>query len=81
MSAYKWTQTGISIRGKEGEKTITYRAPGLDARIESRKKAVPHSNRSGYWLHTTYFVVRPDGSEREYWKLSDAKAAAETGNA
>lgn len=74
----KWTQTGIRISGKYGEKTITYKAQGLDAWIESRKKAVPHANGIGVWMHTTYFVVQPDGSEKEYWKLSDAKKAAET---
>ena len=74
----KWMQTGIHISGKNGEKTITYKAPHIYAWIESRKKAVPHADGIGVWMHTTYFVVRPDGSEKEYWKLSDAKKAAET---
>jgi len=63
-----------------GEKTIVYKAKGVDAWIESRKVAVPHANRSGYWLHTTYFVCSPDGSEKEYWKLTDAQEAAEGEN-
>ncbi len=75
----RWTQHSIRIYGKYGEKTIVYKAPGIDAWIESRKKVVPHANGAGVWMHTTYFVVQPDGSEKEYWKLSDAKAAAEKG--
>ena len=75
----KWEKTGIRVSGKEGEKTITYKARGIDAWIESRKKAVPHANGCGYWMHTTYFVVQPDGSEQEFWKLTDAQAAAEVG--
>lgn len=73
-----WRQQGVWIYGKYGEKTITYTADGIGARIESRKKAVPHANGNGVWMHTTYFVVQPDGSEKEYWKLSDAKEAAKS---
>lgn len=73
----KWEKTGVRVSGKDGEKTITYKARGIDAWIESRKKAVPHANGFGYWMHTTYYLVRPDGSEREYQKLADAQAAAE----
>lgn len=73
----RWYQHGIRISGKDGEKTITYKAQGVRAWIESRKKAVPHANGEGVWMHTTYFVVHGDGTEQEYWKLSDAKEAAE----
>lgn len=45
--------------------------------IESRKRMIAHANRSGSWAHTTYFLIRPDGTEKEYYSLTDAKAAAE----
>jgi hypothetical protein len=28
-------------------------------------------------MHTSYFLIRPDGTEKEYYSLKDAKAAAE----
>ena len=28
-------------------------------------------------MHTTYWLIRPDGTEKEYRSLRDAKAAAE----
>ena len=74
-----WEKVAVQ-KGLDGEeKTITYTA-AEDCRyeIESRKRAIAHANRSGVWYHTTYFVVDPaTGYEREYWKLADAKAAAE----
>lgn len=73
-----WTQTGKHINGR-GEKTIAYEAAGIPARVESRKVRVPHANGQGYWFHTTYFVVREDGTEKEYWRISEAKEAAERG--
>ena len=60
-----------------GETEIRYGAAGTVTEIESRKRAIPHSNRSGSWMHTSYFVIRSDGSEKEYTTLKDAIAAAE----
>ena len=74
-----WKQTGVSIQGKLGEKTITYSAGGVDAKIESRRRAVEHADGRGFWMHTTYWVLSPDGSEKEYWKRCDAESAAEEG--
>lgn len=73
----RWEQRSVRIYGEYGEKTITYKAQGIDAWIESRKVAVPHANGQGVWMHTTYFVCQPDGSEKEYYTLKDAKEAAE----
>jgi hypothetical protein len=71
----KWVKAGVTI-GPEG-RTITYRAPDTGVRIESRKVEVPHANRVGTWKHTSYWVIWPDGSETQFWRLADAKAAAE----
>ena len=61
-----------------GERTIIWSSDGADAIIESRKRLIPHAGeRSGGWFHTTYWVVQPDGTEKEYWRMSEAKEAAE----
>lgn len=72
----KWVKTATIIR-PSGAKTIGYRSTGSRCMIESRREAIPHANRSGVWFRTTYFLIRPDGTEKEFYKLTDAKAAAE----
>lgn len=68
-----WKKTGRSVKAN-GEST-TYYSNGA-YQIESRKKAIPHANgKPGCWMHTTYFLIRPDGTEKEYYSLSDAKEA------
>lgn len=60
----------------DGSSEIRYRYGSHE--IESRKKAIPHANgNSGVWFHTTFFLIRPDGTEKEYWSLADAKKSAE----
>lgn len=57
--------------------TITYRGCGTDITIESRKRQIPHANRSGFWEHTSYWVLK-DGKEIvERYSLKDAKKRAE----
>ena len=62
-------------------KTIIY--SGQDAngytgiRIESRKRHIPHANRSGTWDHTTYFVIKDGREIIERYTLKDAKKYAE----
>ena len=73
-----WKQVGKSIKAT-GEKTITYEKAGNPNRIESRKERIPHANGVGYWFHTSYWLILPDGSEKEYWKRTDAEMAAEGG--
>ena len=70
----KWEKIGRTVKSN-GESTTTY-ASG-DLRIESRKRAIEHSARGGCWMHTSYCLIRPDGTEKEYWRLQDAKEAAE----
>lgn len=61
-----------------GEKTITYSNPIYPTvMIQSRKRNIPHSNRSGYWSHTTYVVVQGDGSEKTFYRMADAVMWAE----
>lgn len=72
-----WKKQSETITGERGEKTIVYMADGVRAWIESRKLAIPHANREGYWMHTSYYVCRTDGVIKEYITLKDAKAAAE----
>lgn len=70
----KWEKTGRTVKAN-GESTTTY--TGGRWKIESRKRAIEHSARGGYWMHTSYFLLFPDGREREFWRLQDAKKWAE----
>jgi hypothetical protein len=70
-----WVKTGTSI--KTGLKVIRYESFRNQNAIESRREAIPHANGSGVWYHTSYFLIRPDGTEKEYYTLKDAKKAAE----
>lgn len=73
----KWEKTGRTVKDN-GESTTYYAAEKGKLRIESRKKAIPHAGgRSGYWMHTSYFLIMEDGTEREFWSLKDAKEYAE----
>ncbi len=72
----KWIKTWKKV-SKEGT-DIRYESSSLPGiAIESRKRHIPHANRSGTWDHTSYFLIKPGGSEKEYWSLKDAKEAAE----
>lgn len=70
-----WKKVGRTVRD-DGSATTRYES-GRFA-IESRKRPIPHANgRPGVWFHTTYFLAKTDGSEKEYYSLKEAKAAAE----
>ena len=73
----KWEKVGRSVRG-DGSSTTTYLAKGktTDYCIESRKRPIPHANRSGNWMYTSYFLIFGT-QEKEYHRLQDAKVAAE----
>lgn len=73
-----WQQVAKTIKAT-GEKTITYQKAGNSNIIESRKVRIPHANGIGFWFHTNYWLIMPDGSEKEYWKRIDAEKAAEEG--
>ena len=72
----KWTKVGKTAN-EEGT-TITYvldLSPAI--KIESRKRHVPHANRSGTWDYTSYFVLRGEEEVIEKHSLQDAKEYAE----
>ena len=71
-----WIKTETTIR-TDGEKVIRYESSRNQNAIESRKEAIPHADGRGVWYHTSYFLIRPDGTEKEYWTLAAAKEAAE----
>ena len=77
MKTTQWIKAARTIRGT-GEKTIRYESLSNPNFIESRKEAVPHANGIGFWFRTSYFVIRPDGTEKEYYSLRAAKEAAES---
>ena len=70
-----WIKTGRAVKGT-GESTTYYKSADGKFEIQSRKLAIPHSGREGYWLHTSYFLIA-DGHEKEFHSLKDAKTAAE----
>lgn len=76
MSKLCWTKAGRTVH-EDGGTTVTYKAEGSPIVIESRKRPIPHAARGGCWMHTTYFCIFPDGTEKERWRLQDAKEIAE----
>lgn len=71
----KWSRIGKTVNA-EGTTNI-YRLEGTPYTIESRKRHIPHANRSGTWDHTSYFVMK-DGTELvEKYTLGDARRYAE----
>ena len=72
----KWEKTGRTVYST-GETTTIYSSDNGRYKIESRKRAIPHANREGYWMHTSYFLIDADGAEREFNTLRDAKAGVE----
>lgn len=71
----KWEKISRTV-SSEGT-TITYWLRDTGITVESRKRQIPHTNRGGFWWHTTYFVL-DDGVEiYEKQSLADAKRLAE----
>ncbi len=71
-----WIKTATTARG-DGSKVIRYESFRNPNAIESRKEALPHANGVGVWFHTSFFLIRPDGTEKEYYTMKAAKQAAE----
>lgn len=75
MKNDKWIMVRKTWRG-DGSRTIRYECGNVA--IESRKIAIPHAGgRGGFWNYTSYWLILPDGTEREYNTMRDAKAAGE----
>jgi len=72
----KWIKTGRSIHG-DGSAETRYEAAGTGFMIESRKRPIPHANGIGSWMYTSYHLIFPDGHEKKFSRLMDAKAEAE----
>lgn len=53
--------------------TNTYRAVGVPFIIQSRKRHIPHANRSGTWDHTSFFVLANGYEIKEFATFKDAK--------
>lgn len=62
---------------EDGSEMVRYEAEGCAYAIESRRRPIRHANGIGSWLYTSYWLISPDGSEKEYHRLQDAKKAAE----
>ncbi len=71
MAIIKWTKGGKLIRQDMTINIYYYGETGYT--VESRKKQIPHANRSGTWEHTTYFVVKDGKDIKEFQTLKDAK--------
>ncbi len=56
---------------------VTYAGAYTHLTIESRKRSIPHANRSGSWEHTTYWLLYKGIEQKEFHTLKDAKEFAE----
>ena len=72
-----WIKTSRTVHA-DGSAETRYEAGGTDFVIESRKRPIPHANGVGSWMYTSFFLIFPDGHEKKYNRLSDAKEAAES---
>ena len=72
----KWAKIGKLVSAALGT-TITYRLEGTPYTVESRKRPIPHANRSGTWDHTSYFVRKDGVDVAEKHTLRAAKEYAE----
>ena len=72
----KWVKTGTKIVVGKGT-TITYQLLGTPYTVESRKRPIPHANRSGSWDHTSYFVLKGGVELIEKHTLRAAREYAE----
>lgn len=71
----KWALVGKTYKGN-GDRALRYECG--DMAIESRKIAIPRAGgRGGSWFYTSYWLFLPDGTEKEYHTMKDAKAAGE----
>ena len=73
----KWERTEKHVFA-DGSTNVVYRVEGCPVTVESRKRAIPHANGSGFWWHTHYVTIDPTGAERVFQKLQYAKEYAES---
>ena len=75
-----WVKTGRRVIVGGGT-TVTYTAAGTGWSVESRRRPVPHANRSSTWDYTSYFVMKDGADVAEKHSLRDAQAYAEVRHA
>ena len=71
-----WIKTSRTVHG-DGSAETRYEVAGTNYAVESGKRPIKHANGIGHWMHTSYWLIRLDGTEKEFWRLKDAKEAAE----
>lgn len=69
---YTWERTGKTVDA-EGTTVIYTAKENPNIRIESRKRKIPHANRSGFWWHTSFFIVVNGEDWSEQPSLARAK--------
>ena len=73
----EWRKLGRLDCGN-GESIVIYMSNDDRWKIESRRERIPHSNRSGYWYKTWYYLINTETRhEKQYCRLIDAQKAAE----
>ena len=73
----KWIKQGETILGN-GEKDIKYTCDAFPGYcIVSKKRAIKHANRIGYWMHTEYEVRKETEQHSAVKRCSTLKAAKE----
>lgn len=70
-----WHKVERTVHPEGTTTTYAYGASGYI--VQSRKRHIPHANRSGTWDHTSYFVLKDGVELAEKQRLSDAKEWAE----
>lgn len=75
MTGGIWNKVARTVNA-EGT-TTTYQLAGTQMIVQSRKRHIPHANRSGTWDHTSFFVIDNGVEVAEKWRLQDAKEYAE----
>ena len=69
-----WERVGSKVTAT-GERTVFYEFHPM--RIEARRRRILHANGQGYWFKTFYALIWPDGREKIFDRLRDAKEAGE----
>lgn len=70
-----WIKAGRKVTSDE---TVNYyQAAGARYTIESRKRAIPHANREGSWMYTSFYVLLGGEVLAEKQSLGSAKDFAE----
>lgn len=75
--AMMWQRIGRTVEGNGATTTIYRSLHDHRFTIESRKRPIAHASGSGFWLHTSYFVLFDGNDVKERYSLKDAKKWAD----